>query len=776
MATVVLFAEGETKMTQAGYTEADGGFSFAGLPANKYWLEVSFVGFAKYTGQPVAVGGTQKLVQLPPIQLQTDEAQLSAVTVTARKPYIERLADRTIVNPEALISNAGSSALEALEKAPGVQVMEGGDVRLKGRSGVAVFIDDKPTYLSGTELESYLRSISASSIKQIELMPNPPAKYEAAGIAGVINIVTKRNRAPGFNGNASLAYVQGKYSRSNNSLNLNLNRQKFGLFLNLGVGHRNFYQDLNIFRSYLGMDGSPSSDFAQNSYIVPKSQSLNAKLGLDFYLNDKTTLGLVVKGLTNPNGRQTDNTAFVRRPDGFLLNTVLADNAIDGSFRNGTYNLNLRHQFDSTGSNIVVDADYVTYHSDADQFFQNFVFDPNDFLSYADTIRGGLPSTITISAAKADYTKPFSNGLKMEAGLKSAFTKTDNEAAYTKTLDGLTSVNYDLSNRFLYDEWIHAAYLNFSKSFGRLDLQVGLRVEHTSLEGTQLGNEIKPGSKFSRNYTEPFPTFYANWRLDSLAKNTLSFSYGRRIDRPFFQDLNPFVSPLDRFTFYTGNPNLLPTFSHNLSLTHSFKGIVNTTLSYSKTLDGISETLEIVDEIYFSRPGNIATSQSIGLSVEATLNPFKWWTMMLYTAGEQARFTSDLYTQRLDTTGYNGYASMTNSFQLGKGWAAEVRGEYQTNQVSSQLLILSFGTLNMAVSKKVLKDTGTLKLAAQDMLHTRRGSGVINNLERTYADWNSKYDSRVVVLSFSYRFGKAGKQRQRHTGSGSESEQQRVKG
>jgi hypothetical protein len=775
LATVVLFAEGDGKMTQAGYTEADGGFVLTGLPANSYRLEVSFVGFAKYTSQPMAVGGANKLVQLPTIQLLPDESQLSEVTVTARKPYIERLADRTIVNPDVLISNAGSSALEALEKAPGVQVGDGGDIRLKGRSGVAIFIDDKPTYLSGTELESYLRSIPASSIKQIELMPNPPAKYEAAGNSGVINIVTKRNRAAGFNGSTSLAYTQGKFSRSNNSLNLNLNRRKYGLYLNLGAGHRNFFQDLNIYRAYTRTDGDPSSDFAQNSYIVPRSKSLNAKLGLDFYVSEKTTLGLVVKGLGNPDERQTDNTAIVRRPDGSLLNTVLADNADDRRFRNGTYNLNLRHQLDSMGSNIVFDADYVTYRTDADQFFQNFVFDSFDQLAYADVIRGGLPSHINIYAAKADYTKPFVNGLKMEAGLKSAFTETDNEAAYTTTIVDQTFVNYDLSNRFLYDEWIHAAYLNFSKTFGRLDLQAGLRVENTCLKGIQLGNEFKPGSKFSRSYTQAFPTFFANWRLDSLDRNTLSLSYGRRIDRPFFQDLNPFVSPLDRFTFYTGNPNLLPTFAHNLSLTHSFKGKVNTTLSYSKTLDGINETLEIVNEIYYSRPGNIATAQSISLSVEAALNPTKWWTLMLYAFGEQATFTSDLYTQRLDTTGYNGYASMTNSFQLGKGWAAEIRADYQTDQVYSQLVILHFGTLNMAVSKKILKDAGILKLAAQDLLYTRRGSGIINNLELTYADWNSKYDSRVVTLSFSYRFGKAGQQRQRHTGSGSESEQQRVK-
>lgn len=201
---------------------------------------MSFVGFAKHWGQPVVVGGADKVIRLNPIQLLPDEAQLSEVTVTARKPYIERLADRTIVNPGGADFQCWQQCAGGAGKSAGRSGERRRRCAPEGRSGVAIFIDDKPTYLSGAELESYLRSIPASSVKQIELMPNPPAKYEAAGNAGVINIVTKRNKAPGFNGNTSLAYTQGKYNRSNNSLNLNLTRQKFGLDSNLGAGPQFF--------------------------------------------------------------------------------------------------------------------------------------------------------------------------------------------------------------------------------------------------------------------------------------------------------------------------------------------------------------------------------------------------------------------------------------------------------------------------------------------------------------------------------------------------------
>jgi hypothetical protein len=773
LATVLLKSTADTLIHAAAYTEADGSYRFEALPPGNYFVEAGFVGYTRQQGPPVTVGAAP--FSYPQLQLQPDAALLEQVTVTARTQFVERLADRTVINPEALITNAGANALEALEKAPGVQVYDGGDIRLKGRSGVAIFIDDKPTYLSGAELESYLRSIPSSSIKQIELMPNPPAKYEAAGNAGVINIITKRNKAPGFNGNASLAYTQGRYSRSNNSLNINLNRRKVGLFLNLSAGHRNFFQDLNIYRAYTRTDGDPSSSFAQNSFIRPKSQSWNTRLGFDFYLNEKTTLGLVVRGLANPSSNQTDNVAFVTRPDGALLNVVLADNAQDASFQNTTYNLNLRRNLGNQGSAIIMDADYVAYRSNADQFFQNFVFDWNGNLSYADTINGSLPSDISILAAKVDYSRPFQNGLKMEAGLKSAFTQTDNEAAYTTTKVGVTFTNYDLSNRFLYDEWIHAAYINFSKTLGPIDFQAGLRVEHTRLEGAQLGNEIKPGSRFTRNYTEPFPTFFVNWRMDSLDQNTLSLSYGRRIDRPFFQDLNPFISPLDRFTFYTGNPNLLPTFSHNLSLTHSFKGRINTTLNYSKTLDGINETLEIINEIYYSRPGNISTNESISLSIDATLPVGKWLTIIAYAEGGHLSYKSPIYNQQLDAGSYYGFFSLAETFKWGQGWSGELRANYNTNVLYAQLFIKSFGTLNLAVAKKLLNDACTLKLSANDILYTRRADGIINNLERTEAAWDSRLDTRLLTLSLSTRFGQNTSNRQRFNGSGSEEEQRRIR-
>ncbi|MBK9735985.1 MAG: outer membrane beta-barrel protein [Saprospiraceae bacterium] len=720
-------------------------------------------------------GVTQKII-LPTIILTEASKVLESVTITGKVPYVERKIDRTVVNVDALISNAGSSALEALERSPGISVDQNGSLKLKGRSGVSVFIDDKPSYLSGAELENYLKSLPASSIKQIEIMTNPPAKYEAAGNSGIINIITRKNRSAGFHGNVVTNIQRGRYTRSNNSLNLHVNKSKISAYANINVGFRSSFQDLTINRYYKNEDLTPATSFSQNSFIVKSGQSINGKIGLDYYVNDKTTIGFSGKGIFNPSKNDTDNKAIVMSSENIIIKKVNADNVQNGSFNNGTFNVYLKQQLDTTGSNIVVDLDYVSYLSGNNQIFKNYIYQPNDVLDFNDQIMGNIPSDIKIYAAKADYTKPLNATSKFDAGLKTAYTKTDNEAAYSTTIDGITSTNYDLSNRFLYDEQIHAAYGNFSTNIGRVEFQAGLRAENTTLKGNQLGNPLKPASSFTRSYNNVFPTIYVSWNTDSTAHNNLSFTYGRRIDRPYFQDLNPFISPLDKFTFYGGNPNLLPTYAHNLSLAHSYKGTINTTINYSKTLNGINETLEIKDGIYYSRPGNIANNTTISLSIDAAIPVKKWYNINAYVELGNLSYKSQLYTEQLNSSGNYGYFSANNSFQLGRGWNADVRGEYQSDIVYAQLLIKSYRTLQFAFQKKMLKDAGSIKLSINDILYTRRSNGVINNLRLTDANWQSNLDTRSVSLTFSVRFGKSTSDKPKHTSTGSDTEQQRVKG
>lgn len=775
LAKVSLLQLSDSSFVNTSFTDEDGSFLLSKLNSGTYLLHIQQFGFeTKWI--PVEVDSTRELTTLPNHVLTSTVNKLEEVNVVATKPYIERKMDRMVINVDENSSNAGSNILEVLGKAPGISVDNNGALLLKGRSGVAVFINDKPSYLSGTELESYLRSLPAGSVKSIEIMTNPPAKYDAAGNAGVINIILKKNKLQGFNGNVSLSFRHGYYASSNNSLQLNYAKNKFNFYANTSAGFWNSFQDLNINRQYRNEENVILSNFDQNSYDLNKGKYLNETFGMDYYLNEKTSIGISYKINGNNYSKTIDNKSRVSDASSVLMQHVLANNATKSLLRNDVYNTYFNRKLDTLGSTISIDADYVRYKSNSDQLFQNRIFNENNELTLEDRINGALPSDIQIFALKSDYLRQFKNDSKFEAGVKSAFTKTNNQANYSTTINEITTPNYQLSNTFLYSEWINAAYLNYMKTLGRIDIQLGLRLESTQMNGNQLGNIEKPDSSFTRNYLSAFPTFYASWKMDSLANNTLVLSYGRRIDRPFFQDLNPFISPLDKFTFYAGNPNLLPTFSNELSLTYSYKSLFSTSLYYSKTKDVISETLEIKNGIYYSRPGNLDKSQSLSLSVQGSIPVTKWYNINSYLELTQLSYQSKLYTEQLNSKGTFYYLSATNSFTLGKGWSIDLGGFYKSSMVYAQLDLVDYGQVFIGIQKKILKNTGSIKLSVNDLFYTNRGGGVINNLQLTTADWNSVYDSRTASLTFSWRFGKSTMKREKHSGNGSGDEQNRLKG
>jgi outer membrane receptor protein involved in Fe transport len=764
-------------LVKTTFTDEKGNFEFDNLKLDSFKISIIHVGYKKYLSSDIIINEIEVDKKMQPIILSADKGvQLDEVAIVAKLPFVERKIDRTIINPDALISNAGSNALDVLAKSPGIMVAENGTIKLKGKSGVIVLIDDKPTYLSGTDLESYLKSLPASQIKQIELMTNPPAQYDAAGNAGVINIKTKKSKLKGINGNVSVNYAQGRYARSNDNFSLNFSNKKITVFSNISYGNNNSYHDLTIQRTYKNSDLTTKSIFNQNTYIKPNDLSYSARLGLDYYVTKKTTLGISTKGLLNESKVSRYNVASLLNADQSLNSTVIADNNEKNTFQNGMVNLNLRHEFDSIGKQLTFDFDYVNYQTNINQTYKNDVYLPDNTNIYKDIQNGHLPSQITIYAFKADYSNPFKHEAKLDAGIKTSYTDTDNDAIYTITQNGITVDNYNLSNHFKYSEMINAAYLNFSKSYKRLSFQSGLRFESTTLNGNQLGNPVKSGSSFTRNYNNLFPTAYLSYNLDSTSNHNLNLSYGKRVSRPFYQDLNPFSSPLDKYTFYEGNPYLKPTFAHNVSLSYSYKQLLTTTFSYSSSKDQIQETIEINNGIYYSRPGNIGSSEVFSFSLQSSIPFTKWLTSNIYTEVAQSHYKSVLYTETLNSKGTYWYISVNNNIQLKKGWSAEINGEYITNFIDSQFLFGDYGHFSLGIQKKIFKDLGSLKFSFNDILHSDKIRGNINNLQLTDANWFGPRDTRVASLTFSYRFGKNINSKPKHTGSGSETEQNRVKG
>ncbi|RYU97680.1 outer membrane beta-barrel family protein [Emticicia agri] len=773
-ATVILSKSQQGNIVKSSFTDAEGKFEFEKLKYDTLELAVSFVGMNKYTSGRIILNAQNPSVDLGNITLTNGANELQEVAVKAQKAFVVQKIDRTVINPEALISNAGVTSLEVLEKAPGVTVDVNGNISLRRKGGVVVFVDDKPTYLSAADLANYLRTIPSSSIDSIEIMTNPPAKYDAAGNSGVINIRLKKNIAKGMNGGLNLSYGQGRYMRTNNSFNFNFRLNKFNFFSNLSINKNSSYQDLTITRKYFTEQGQLNSTFVQNSYIRPTNRSQNLKLGLDYYVTKKTTLGIALSGFINPSSRNLTNNATIRNGQNEITGLVEAYNPTDILFKNGSVNLNMTHQFDTKGKEISANFDNIVYQSTVEQRLENSNLNPERELINKSILVSNLPSDISIRAAKVDYINPLTKGGRIEAGAKTSFVKTSNIADFNDVVDNQQIPNYTFSNNFQYKENINAAYLNYSRDFKKISVQAGLRIENTNIVGNQLGNVVVKDSSFKRNYTNLFPTFYTQYRVDSASKHVIGFSVGRRIDRPNYRDMNPFTYPMDRFTYYGGNPFLQPTFSYNVDLSYTYNNFLTTTLQYSRADNVISETNEQRGNIYYSRPGNFAKQVSYGIEVNGNFKIQKWWTLQLYTSFLNNTFQSPVYTEILNDSRWYWVVVPTNQFVINKKWSAELAGSYQTKVLSGQFLVIPIGSIRAGVSTKIMKDKGTLRLNVNDIFYTNQVGGDIRNIKNAAASWYSYLDTRVVTLSFAYRFNKGQNLRVRQNG-GSESEQKRVK-
>jgi ferric enterobactin receptor len=774
LVTVSFYMAKDSSLLGTTFTEKDGSYSFDKLSAGSYLIRTSLMGYHTAQSPLIVISNAAPIAQAPVITLVPNSRQLKEVSVTGRKAFVEQKLDRVVVNVDALIGNAGTTAMDVLEKSPGVQVDQNGAISLKGKQGVTIFIDDKPSYLSGADLENYLKSLPSSSLEQIEIMSNPPAKYDAAGNGGVINIKTKKGTLKGFNGALNISLNQGHRTRSANSANFNIRNNKFNYFANFSYNHMAGFTDLDINRRYKNADGTVKSLFMQNSFINRLGNGYTAKAGVDYYQSANTTWGAVFSGMLRKTEQVNNNTSNLSNAAMLLDSVIKAVNTDHTKFKNGTANLNYRHQFDQKGHGITADADYLNYSTRTDQVYNNSSYLANGNLKSADVLSGYLPSDINIYTLKTDYTLPLKNAYKFEAGLKSSFTKTDNTADYFNTVGEFTTADYDKSNHFIYKENINAAYLNLSREMKRLSVQLGLRMENTVSDGNQLGNLKKPDSTFRRNYTGLFPTVYLLYKLDTSATHQLGLNYGRRIDRPYFQDLNPFISPLDKFTFYVGNPFLKPSYMNSLELSHTFRSKYTTTLSYSSSKDDVGETIEIVDGIYYSRPLNIGKKIVKSISFNGAFTPASWLNINLYTELANIKTTTDFYTGRLNSSGTYFFISPTASFKLGHDWQTELSGNYRTKLVEAQFVLQRIWQANMAVQKKLSKSS-TLKLSVNDIFYTRINRGTINNLALTEASWINRADSRLAVLSYSYRFGKAFSSPSKHETSGADAEKNRVK-
>jgi iron complex outermembrane recepter protein len=774
-ATVTLLSSTDSSLVKMGVSDQSGTFVFEGIAEGKYLVLVSAVGYQPHYSSAQISADTFNAI-MKTIQLRPLAESMAGVTVTAKRPPIEVKAGKTVVNVDASPTNTGLNVLEILEKSPGVAVDNEDNISLKGKNGVLILIDGKQTYLSGAQLAAFLKSIQASSLDQIEIMTNPPAKYDASGNAGVINIKTKKGTVKGLNGNVSLTYNQGYYPKFFAGTNFNYRNAKLNIFGSYDGGQWEGLGVLNIDRRfYKSSLFSGSSD--QSTARHNKSNWNNLKLGVDYNFTKKDVAGIVVTGSINPWKSSQKSASNLRDPEGNVNKQFLSEAYNANKQRNINTNFNYKHSFDSTGREISVDLDEGYYNNTGTNLLTTEIYDAGDRqIGNPIYLEGNLPSVIKIHTAKTDYVHPFSKTLKLETGIKASFVNTDNNVLYQRDTGTGWTTDQQRTNHFIYEENVNAAYAILTKSLKKWEFTGGLRVENTNATGTQELND----SSFKRHYTNLFPNAGAVYTISE--KHQLSAAYSRRIRRPDYGDLNPFTFFLDSLTYGQGNPYLQPEFSNRFELAHTYNKFLTTTVSYTQTNSIITEILKQFTEkkTTFQTKENFSQMRQFGFSVSANRQLINWWNLNVYAGAFNNTYTG-LYNDGskntpVDITVTTISGNLTNSFTFAKTWAAEVSGWFNSNPSEGLIIARPMGAMNLGLSKQLFKKKASVKLGVRDVLRTSNFSGYSR-----YADVDlnvsndRRKDNRVYNISFSYRFGKNNIAPERRRNSGATEEQSRVR-
>ena len=774
-ATITLLNYKDSSVVKMGVSDQSGTFELENIAEGKYLVHVSAVGYqTNYTPAEITAGTFN--VILKTIQLKPEAQSMAGVVVTAKRPPIEVKAGKTVVNVDASPTNTGLNVLEILEKSPGVAVDNEDNISLKGKSGVLILIDGKQTYLSGAQLASFLKSIQANSLDQIEIMTNPPAKYDASGNAGVINIKTKKGTVKGMNGNISLTYNQGFYPKMFAGANFNYRNQKINIFGSYDGGQWEGLGLLNIDRRfYKSSLFNGSSD--QSTSRHNKSNWNNLKLGLDYNFTKKDVAGIVVRGSINPWKNWQSGYSNLRDAEGNVNTTFLSEAYNANRQRNINTNFNYKHTFDSTGREISVDLDNGYYKNTGTNFLTTNILDP-DSRQIGNTIllEGNLPSVIKINTAKVDYVLPLSKTMKLEAGIKTSFVNTDNNVLYQRDTGSGWTIDIQRTNHFIYKENVNAAYAILTTTVKKWEFTGGLRVENTIAKGSQELND----SSFKRSYTNLFPNAGAVYNISE--KNQLSAAYSRRIRRPDYEDLNPFTFFLDSLTYGQGNPYLQPEFSNRIELAHTYNRFLTTTISYTETNSIITEILKQFTEkrTTFQTKENFSQMRQFGLSVSANRQLVKWWNVNIYAGvfnnNYQGLYNDGSKNTPVDITVTSFSSNLSNSFTFAGTWTAEISGWFNSNPSEGLIIARPMGAMNLGMSKQLFKKKATIKFGVRDVLRTSNFSGYSR-----YADVDlnvsndRRRDNRVYNISFSYKFGKNNIAPERRRSGGASEEQSRVR-
>lgn len=754
-ADVTLFKSGDSTVVKGTATDKEGKFSFTDIPFGKYTVRANFVGYSTMNVKGIVLSADKSSHTLEPVKLSSGTATTEEIVVETEKSAITFDGDKKVFNVGQNPMSQSGSLADLLKNIPSVSVDADGNVSLRGNTNVKITVDGRPFGLDGQNRSTLLEQIPANQIESIELVTNPSSKYEAEGVSGIINIVTKKTKVFGYNGNLSLNAGTGdKYS---GSLNLNLKSNNVQFFTNYNYGLTNF--TITGGTNRINSQSITANTFTQNYDGNGRVKSHFAKGGLDYFINPQNTLGLSVtyQNSARKRGEITSSREFD------INNTLTSDFTSDftTNIKNNTLDIALNHsfKFKNPKQTLTTDAIYSQNNNEED----NYTIENNIFPSTNNPDQTKELSKVNDKdfSIQSDYVHPFSEVSKLEAGYKIRYRDKKNDyssSSYDYNLNQYT-VNPNLTNIFKYNDLVSAAYVQYSGAFGIISYTMGTRVEQTNTKSTLVNS----GAENKRNYFDVFPSANISAKLSKT--NEMQLSYSRRIRRPGMWEINPFVNSSDPNNYYSGNPNLKPEYtdSYELSYIQYLPGTSLTpTLFYRRTKDLISRTRSFIDSnTTLTTFVNYTNSKSYGAELIFNSQPVQFWNIN----GSVSYFKTEVDASNISSSyvneGSTWSARVSSSLFLPLQFSLQMSYFYSGDIIAAQATVEPFSSFDASLKKDFFNGRVTTTFRVSDIFNTLKFKVNINNDASFKELLERKRDTRVFNFTLSYKFGEADKNQPR---------------
>jgi iron complex outermembrane recepter protein len=748
-ATVSLFRLPKDTLVAGIVTNANGVFELENLRPGKYKLVIAFMGYKSLMMDTLVLRKLEER-DLGTLNLGTNEKVLKEVTIETQQDMVKNTIDKKVFNAEKLAIANGGSANDVLAQVPTVSVDIDGNISLRGSGNVTILIDGRPSGMSGAGRAGVLSGIPASAIESVEVITNPSAKYDPDGMSGIINIVLKKNKLQGTNGNATVS--AGTNNKYNGNVSYNFRKNKVNLYSNYSFRYNERYGRGDVNRTtYMGDSAN---------YLIQKNNSDNlnrnhsAKVGMDYNASKLATFGFNV---TLNYENKTEQEKLVNNSENESSQLASAFNRYTNNPSEGLsqdYNLNYRQKFKNPKQLLSIESNYSINNNLSNSFYQqeNFWEDYHEINPYWFYQNNRTNTDFSINTNTIDFESPlFKNG-KIESGLKNTNREIDNDF-YSETFNNAAGnflADDSLNNRFVYNENIYAAYTSYGQTLGKWSYKTGLRAEQANTKSTLINND----SSFVNNYFNVFPTAFINRKIND--KQEVQLNYGRRINRPGTRQLSPFTDYSNPLILRVGNPYLNPEYTHNLEFSYLYnhkKVNFSTTVFYRKTVDLIMRNISInaINQTIVSFT-NLGSSENMGIETVSRIELYKWWNITANINGFQTVIQGTNQDGEINTSNLSWNAKFLSNMLFKKGWSLQTSGSYNARNIMAQGTILPMSQVDFALKKDVFKNKGTLTLSVTDVFDqmsfriNTSGSDFSQEAER-------KRETRIATLTFNYRFG-----------------------